>query len=74
MTDLKCNYPPDGWHCNLPKGHDGPCPTYFDYDYTELMSKTAYGQLLTFRESCIPLRDYFMRPIERLAKWLARRL
>ena len=23
-----CDRPPGGWHCNLPRGHEGPCPTY----------------------------------------------
>jgi hypothetical protein len=25
-----CDLPPKGWHCNLPRGHSGPCPTYAD--------------------------------------------
>lgn len=26
----QCDRPPQGWHCNLDAGHDGPCPTYPD--------------------------------------------
>jgi hypothetical protein len=26
----QCDLPPQGWHCNLAAGHDGPCPTYPD--------------------------------------------
>jgi hypothetical protein len=25
-----CDRPPDGWHCTLSRGHDGPCPTVED--------------------------------------------
>lgn len=26
----RCDLPPEGWHCGLEKGHDGPCPAYED--------------------------------------------
>lgn len=28
--DVRCDRPPAGWHCNLERGHDGPCPTHAD--------------------------------------------
>lgn len=29
-----CQLPPEGWLCNLPAGHGGPCPTWRDYRAT----------------------------------------
>ncbi len=33
--DERCDRPPPGWHCNLPAGHDGPCPTWKDAEPAE---------------------------------------
>lgn len=27
---ILCNRPPEGWHCNLERGHEGSCPTIPD--------------------------------------------
>lgn len=29
-ADPPCLRPPPGWHCHLPAGHEGPCPTWAD--------------------------------------------
>lgn len=45
---MKCNLPPEGWHCSRPRGHEGPCAALpIDVDFEKHSpAKELLGQFV----------------------------
>jgi hypothetical protein len=57
-TPDRCQSPPKGWRCNLPFGHEGPCPAWPDTIWLKLKwaiklrsLSILFGRHLNFKDN-----------------------